>query len=112
MPNCNSYVASTDGNDKDDSSTNATPVTKCKHNGIDHGASLLSNQSSSMNKTRHSESPATTQFVRGHENLRPWDSIPNLPVWVRIWDGYGGRGWVEGIVHRVEDLGITTAVKR
>ena len=62
--NCNSYVASTDGNDKDDSSTNATPVTKCKHNGIDHGASLLSNQSSSMNKTRHSESPASTQFVR------------------------------------------------
>ena len=50
-----------------------------------------------MNKTRHSESPATTQFVRPRE-FEALGFLPNLPVWVRIWDGYGGRGWVEGTI--------------
>ena len=85
-PNCNNYVISTDGSDKDDSLPDATPVTKRKHNGVDHGASLSSKQSSSMKKIRHSESPATTQFVR------PWDSIPNYKL-----SSMGSNlGWIRG----------------
>ena len=52
-------------------------------------------KSSSNSKKTRSNSATTPGFKR------PW--IANQPVWVKIYDGYGGRGWEPGIIRNVID---------
>ena len=55
-----------------------------------------------LKKLRHSD---TSSASSGKFSI-PW--VDNYPVWVRIYDGLGWRGWVHGIVDKVYNHGDGT----
>ena len=58
--------------------------------------------SAALKKLRHSD---TSSASSGKFSI-PW--VKNYPVWVRIYDGLGWRGWVHGIVDKVYNHGDRT----
>ena len=84
-PTCNQPFV-TDGSDA--TSVETPLVNKRPHHGYVKG------RSSQRKKLRSATS-------RGHK--RVWDSTPNLPVYIKVDDGHGAKGWAPGIVGKVID---------